>query len=254
MKNRSLYHLLHKEFYESRKNHKLLIVLVTFILFGLLSPLTATYMPDLLKMVGAQQGVTIEVTPPLPQDSLIQFHSNITQVCLFVMIFLVMGMISLEKERGTAAFLMVKPVSRNNFILSKFIAMVSLVLTGLIAAIAVCGAYTFILFESVPIADLLRMSLYLFSYLLVILSISLLLSTIFSCQIIAGIGTFIIWLVLEGLSAVPKLGTFLPGGISREAQAAAVGMSTKFTPLIGAGVIILFCVIFSMQSLRRWEA
>ncbi len=254
MKDLTLFHLLHKEFSESRKTHKVLITSITFVFFGMLSPLTAFYMPELIKILGAQQGMIIEAKTPFPQDSLIQFHSNIIQACLFVMIFLMMGSISQEKERGTAAFLMVKPISRDIFILSKYISMMGLVLIGLTTAVVMCAAYTRILFGSVPMEDLMRMSLYLFTYLLIILSISLLLGTIFSSQISVGVGTFFCWLSLEGLSAIPKIGNFLPGAISKQAQAAAMGLNTDPSPLAGATGLILICFVLSLITFRRWEA
>lgn len=254
MKNRTLYHLMYKEFSESRKNHKLLIVVITFLFFGLLSPLTAKYMPELLKMAGTQQGMYIEAKPPVVQDSLVQFHSNVIQVCLFIMIFIIMGMISREKERGTAAFLLVKPVSREIFILSKYLSMLALVAIGMTVGIGICGVYTYILFGSVSPVALLKMSFFLFIYLLEILSITILLSTLSSRQVFAGIGTFIIWLLLEALSSLPVIGKLLPGGVSREAQAAGAGMSIDLFPLIGAAGLITFCIVTSLYCFKKWEA
>ena len=180
MKKEVLFHLLRKELVEAGKQHRLLIILITFLFFGILSPVTALYMPQLLHMIGAQQGMIIEVQQPSVTDSLLHFHKNIAQAALFIMMFLFMGVVAQEKERGTAAFLLVKPVSRDIWILAKFLAVFIQLGTGIVIAAVSCALYTQILFGSLPLAALCRVSCLLFVYLLTIISLTFLFSTL--CQ------------------------------------------------------------------------
>ncbi len=249
--NKILFHLLFKDLLETKRSYKLLIMIITFFFFGLISPISAYYMPELFKLIGSQQGMIIEFKAPSVTDSLLQYYKNISQVSLFVMIFIFMGAINVEKEKGTAAFLLVKPVKSYQFILSKYISMTFLLFISIIISTTICGIYTHILFKTINILHLLKMSLFLFVYLHTILSITLLFSSLFSKQIVSGISTFITWILLETLSTIKIIGLFLPGRLSNEAQTTVFDMSARIEPIIGSLIIITLSIFLSIYFFKK---
>lgn len=250
MKN-ELFNLLYKEFLEAWRNYKILIIGITFIFFGLLSPLSAYFMPQLLNMIGSEQGVLIEITTPTQSDSFLQFYKNISQIALFIMIFLFMGYVSNEKDSGSADFLLVKPINASGFIISKFISLLIIVFFAMLISIFCCGLYTYILFKTLTITDLIRMSSYLYLYLITILSIALLYSSLVYKQFIAGILTFLTWIIIQSLSSFSFLRSYLPVSVLKEAQLAAVGMSSDIKSIVNSIVFIILCLILSIYGFNK---
>ena len=113
-----------KEFLESIRTYKLLIVATVFLLFGMLNPITAKIMPKLLSSF-MPEGMAITPGEPGTVDSWIQFYKNMsTQLILFVIVF--SGIVSNELTKGTLINMLTKGLPRKTVILSKFTAIISI--------------------------------------------------------------------------------------------------------------------------------
>ncbi len=254
MSNAPFFVLVKKEFRDFTRTRKLLIGLAVFIFFSLISPFTAKYMSQIIALLGNQQGITIQVPDPVYTDSLIQLLNNLSQIGLFVMIFLVMGIVVQEKERGTAAFLLVKPVSRSAFITAKFILLLVFTAVLMLISMAVCGIYTGILFGVFPWGNLAGLCGSLFLYITVILSFSLLMSTIARSQAMAGILSLVSWVLISLLSQWSGPGKFLAGSLLEESQGIIYGMTPDWRPYAGGVICIIAAVAGAAAIFRRWEA
>lgn len=243
--------LINKEFLEARKNHKLLIISITFLFFGILSPLSAYYMPQLIGLISADQGISIQLNPPTQIDSFLQFYKNISQMALIIMIFIFMGYVANEKESGSADFILVKPVKIVDFIISKYISMYILILFAMVISSLICGIYTYVLFEELSIYSILRMTIYLYIYLVTILSLTLLFSSIYKKQMIAGVLSFVLWIVITAVSSFASIAKFSPTRVLNEAQLAAAGMSTSVSSIISPILLIIICIIFSVYGFKK---
>lgn len=111
-----------KEFIESARTYKLLIIYLVFILFGMLNPVTAKILPELLSSI-MTEGVQIILPEPTTIDAWGQFYKNMsTQLILFVIVF--SGILSNELTKGTLINMLTKGLPRQTVILSKFIFLV----------------------------------------------------------------------------------------------------------------------------------
>lgn len=107
-----------KEFTESIRTYKLLIVVAVFLLFGMLNPIIAKIMPELLSSF-MPEGMTVTLADPTTIDSWMQFYKNIsTQLILFIIVF--SGTVANELSKGTLINMLTKGLSRKTVILSKF--------------------------------------------------------------------------------------------------------------------------------------
>lgn len=120
------------------------VVAVIFLIFRLTSLILAKYTPGIVKLVASS--AAIHVPTPTMKDAVAQLIKNLSQLGALVAILLAMGTIAGGKESGTAAFIIVKPVSRFAFLAAKFSGLALTVL----GAVALCGAaayfYTVLLF------------------------------------------------------------------------------------------------------------
>lgn len=109
--------LLKKEFLESIRTYKLVVIMPIFMFFGITNPIFAKIMPELFKTM---EGVSIEFATPTLIDAWAQFYQNIISLIL-IFIILFGNTISNEVLKGTFINLLSKGVSRTNIILSKFL-------------------------------------------------------------------------------------------------------------------------------------
>ena len=97
-------------------------------------------------------------------DSVAQYLKNTEQFGILLVILLTMGVVAQEKERGTAAMLLTKPVSRSAVILAKWLTGMTILLAGLLVDGLACLAYTAVLFEPLPFGTFWVMNLLLLVY------------------------------------------------------------------------------------------
>ncbi len=74
-----------------------------FVFFGLLGPVTATYLPDIV--ANTQSGMTIIVPPPQPRDGIINYVSQASQIGIIVPVAIAAGAMSLASRPGLSIFL-----------------------------------------------------------------------------------------------------------------------------------------------------
>jgi ABC-2 type transport system permease protein len=108
-----------KELLENIRTYKLFIMLVIFLIIGMISPLTAKLMPEILKGIN-MEGISITIDKTTALDSYTQYFKNTTQMGLIAYVIIYSGMISTELSKGTLIPLLTKGLSRNHVILSKY--------------------------------------------------------------------------------------------------------------------------------------
>jgi ABC-2 type transport system permease protein len=145
---------LRKELLEQKRTYKLLVMLIVFTLFGMMSPLLAKFIPDILASVGAE-GMTITVPEPTYMDAYAQFFKNATQMGIVVLLLVFAGSMSQELSRGTLVNVLAKGLPRTAVMLSKYTACLALWTVSLALCAAVHYGYTLYLFGSHPTTHLL---------------------------------------------------------------------------------------------------
>ena len=246
--------VLRKELLEQWRTRRLVAVGAVLLFFGFLSPLSAKLLPDLMKSLGDTGGIVIELPPPTAQDGLLQYVKNTSQFGVLLAVLLAMGALAQEKERGTAAMVLSKPVSRANFLLGKFVALT--LVFGLCLALAglACYYYTIVLFEGSGGARFVEMNLLLALFVEFYLAVTLLGSTIARSQVMAGgLGLGAIFVVAI-LGALPRLGEYMPTALLEWARVLMVGTGE---PAWGAVAIslggIIVCLGIALVVFERQE-
>ncbi|PRY83634.1 ABC transporter permease subunit [Alkalibacterium olivapovliticus] len=100
-----------KELKENMRNYKFFILGIVFAIVGLLSPLSAKFLPELLENV-MDENITIIVGEPTYVDSWLQFYSNISQIALVAFVLVFSSVMSKEYEKGTLVHMVTKGLPR----------------------------------------------------------------------------------------------------------------------------------------------
>ena len=134
-----------------------------------------------------------------------------------------MGSVATEKERGTAAFVLSKPVSRAAFLTAKLVAIAVDLFVAVVGATVAGAIYTAILFEPLPLGGVIGMAALLWLSLVVFAALTFVGSTI-TRSAAGGAGVGFALLVVTGiLGALPTIGPYMPGSLTGPAGALALG-------------------------------
>jgi ABC-2 type transport system permease protein len=212
--------LLMKELREQLRSNRLLAVTATFVIFGIISPLTDRYMKQLFDAIGSQGGgMTIIVPAPSQAGAATQILKNFSQFGIICALLLAMGSVAWEKDRGTAGMILTKPASRAAFLAAKLIA-ISLTLG--FATLLGCGfsyVYVLLLYPApFALGGYVAMVLLLWWMLVGFAAITMLGSTLTRSAIAAaGIG-LVALLVLGIVAELPVVGDFVPTALGKIAS------------------------------------
>jgi ABC-2 type transport system permease protein len=249
--------LLRKELLESWRTMRLPIVAGLFLLVGLTSPMLAKFLPEIVEAAAGDQLGSLPIPTPVAADAADQLWKNLAQFGALAAIVLAMGAVATERDRGTAAFILSKTVSRGAFLGAKVAAIGAVLAICVALAVIVAWIYTAILFEPLPVGGWLAFAFLAWLGLAAWAALTFLGSTVTgSAAAAAGIG-FCALLVLSLAAAIPNVGRFLPGGLAGPALALAAGLPVDaadvVTPVVATAVLIAAAIGLAIWSFRRQE-
>lgn len=202
--------LFKKELMESIRNFKLFALLIVYMIFGVLSPLTAILMPDIMEMVMEDAGIQFELPPVSAIDSYAQFFSNVNQMGLVIMVLVIGNTLTVEFSRNTLVNLVTKGLKRHNIIIVKSIFSIMVWTAAFVLAALITYLYTIYYWDETINNLLLSYSLtWLFGVFLI--SLIMFASSIFRSSflgvLISVLAAVIIMMVL---SIHPTIAEYLP--------------------------------------------
>lgn len=168
-----------KEFMEQVRTYRLLIMLSVLSIFGMISPLFAKIAPDIISSMD-MQGATIILPEPTAIDAYIQFHKNVSQMGLVVILLVFGSVLSNELSKGTLINVLSKGLSRNHILLAKFISAFSLWTVSFLLAAGLNQIYMMYLFDASILQNMIIALVCLWIYGAYIISLIILSSTIAS--------------------------------------------------------------------------
>ncbi len=192
------------------RTNRLLVLVLLFTFFGLLGPVTAVYLPDIIGLASAQEGFEVTVPDPTPPDGIAQYVGNVGQLGLVAVAAVAALALAVDARPGVAAFYRTRQPSVTRWLLPRWLA------TSVAAAVAwtlglVAAAYeTAVLIGELPwdrlVVGWAAWVVYLaFAVAVVALAAGVVRSTV-AVTAIAVVGL----LAVGAFGVVPQLGDWLP--------------------------------------------
>jgi len=251
--------LLRKELTEAWRTRRLPLLAIMFVLIGLISPLTAKFLPDILKAALGDQAGSIPLPAADAAQAVLQLQKNLGQLGALAAIALAMGAVAGELDKGTAALVLAQPVGRSAFLAAKLVAIGVVLAIATALGIAVAWVYTAVLFELPSVGGWLALWgltwLALFAYAALTLWAS---AATGSTTAAAGLG-FVALIGLSLAAVVPAVERLLPAGLSGPAAQLATGATTDLDPaklataVGGSVVLIALAAVGASVAFRRRE-
>jgi len=248
---------LRKELLEQWRSYRLLIVGVVLLSFGLASPLLARYTPELLKLAvppGMGPAILNLIPTPTIADAVDQYLKNMSQFGILLALLMTMGTVAQEKDKGTAALMLVKPMPRGVFLGAKFVALALTFAASILLAGFACYYYTLLLFGALNLPMWLAVNGLLLLSLLVYVALTLLCSTVTRSQVVAAGMAFGVLILLSAGGAIPRVGDYLPGRLTGWAGGLAKGAAVAAWPALWVSVgLILAALLVAWILFERQE-
>jgi len=177
-----------------------------------------------------------------------------------MIILLTMGCVADERNHGTAATVLTKPVPRPVFVLAKFLAYCLLIFAGTVLTALGAYFYTDQLFSALPIGPFLLLNLALFVFFVLLLALTVLASVLFRNAIAAGGVAFAGFLVLSILPSLnATVAQALPSALFTSEQVMQLLAGTlplgKILWPLGFGLVLalvlisIACLVFQRQEI-----
>lgn len=257
---RGLSILLAKEMLESWRTLRLPVVAGLFVLVGLSSPLLARFLPEIIEAAAGDVLGSIPIPTPTAADAVDQVQKNLAQFGALAAIILAMGSVATEVERGTAAFILARPVGRGAFLAAKAVSIGLILGVSVALAIGLGWLYTAILFEPQAAGGWVALAILTWLALAAWAALTFLASTVTgSSAAAAGLG-FVALLALSIVGAIPTVARFTPAGLAAPAAALATGRSTVgdlgadlWIPVVATVALIAVALAAAAVAFRRRE-
>jgi len=249
--------LLAMEIREGWRTRRTPVVIALFAVLGMAAPLLARLTPEIVAASGGA-AMAAAIPSPTAADAVGQFLKLTGQLGAFVAVLIAMGAVAGDRERGTAALVLTKPVSRGAYLAAKLIALAAVLLAASAAAGAAAAAYTAALFTALPVGGTAAAIGLTWVGLLVPASVTFL-GSVVGRSPMAAAGVGFAWVVLSGaVSAVPSLGPGTPGALAGAARSLAlgaggIGPATLLAPLLASLAIIAGAALVAGRAFARQE-
>lgn len=221
-----------------------------YVFFGLVGPLSARYVGEIVERFGG--GVQVTFPPPVPADGMIQYVSNVSQLGLLVAVVVAAGSLAFDAKPEMGVFLRTR-VPRVWDILVPRLAVSFLAVGGSFVLGALAAWYeTVVLIGSLPVGGTLAGIGFGLLYLAMVIAVVAAAGSRARNVLGAVMITIVVLLVMPILGIVAAIGRWLPshlvGALSDIPGGTAIG---DYLPAAAVSVIVTG---LSLWLSVRWSA
>lgn len=204
------------------RTHRWMVVAGVYLLFGLLGPLGAAYMQEIIGRFGGE--LTIIAPDPVPADGIAQFIGNASQLGLLAVIVVGVASLAVDARPEVAAFLRTRVPRAGTLLLPRYVATLGVAVAGLVAGTAVAWGLTVLLIGRLPVAAMLVGTAYGILYLAFAVAVLAAVSGFSRSQPTAVFAALGILLALPIVGLVPAVQPWLPSELLSAVAAMVEGV------------------------------
>jgi ABC-2 type transport system permease protein len=195
------------------RTNRLAALLLLFAIFGLLGPVTAVYLPEIIGLASEQEGFEVTIPDPTPPDGIAQYVGNVSQLGLVAVAAVAAMALAVDARPGLAAFYRTRQSGAASWLLPRWLATTLAAVVGWTVGLLAATYETVVLIGALPLDLVLAgwacWAVYLaFVVAVVALAAGVVRSTV-GVTAVAVVGL----LAVGAVGAIPPLGRWLPSSL-----------------------------------------
>lgn len=221
-----------------------------YVFFGLLGPLSARYMGEIVERFGG--GVQVTFPPPVAADGMIQYVSNVSQIGLLVAVVVAAGALAFDAKPEMGVFLRTR-VSQVWDILVPRLVVSFLAIGGSFVLGALAAWYeTVVLIGSLPVGGTLAGIGYGLLYLALVVAIVVVVASRAKNVLGAVMITILVLLAMPIIGIVETIGEWLPSHLV--GALAGIPGGVAIDAYLPAAAVTVALIGLSLWLAVRWSA
>ncbi|MTI70419.1 MAG: ABC transporter permease [Firmicutes bacterium] len=244
-----------KELIEGIRNYKFLILAIGIILFAILDPIMLKLLPEILK--GQTQGVDISQFMNINHRfSITNYMNDIYNIANIVIALTLMGVITDEIKDKNIVIPLTKGLNLEGLVIAKTLVYSLIITSFTFVGFIINYYYSQILFpkDLVSFSSVMKSCLLYSIYLLFVISLIYLLSSLFKKGIIAALLSILIIYTMPLIMNIKILSTYLPFYLIKQANNFNVIFdSTLIISILWTLIYIVIITVITIERLKRIE-
>jgi ABC-2 type transport system permease protein len=248
--------LFRKEWLEMTRNYKIIWIPLTFMLLGLMQPVTSYYMPEIMKSAtNLPKGAVIKIPLPSSGEVLAQTLGQLNQMGILILVLAFMGIVSSERRSGMLNAIMVKPVHYASYITAKWLSAILLSLVAVFLGLLAAWYYTNLLIGDFAFVKLIQgTSLYLV-WIIFIVTVTVFLSSLLKSSGLVATFSLLLSIILSLVtSLLEKWMEWSPAMLTSAASEFLINGKVEgplYLPLIVTGLLVLILLYLEASQASR---
>jgi ABC-2 type transport system permease protein len=185
-----------------------LAIFVVFVFFGIIGPLSARYVGEIVEQFGG--GIEVTFPEPTPADGITQYSGNVAQLGLLVLIMIAAGALTIESRYEMAVFLRTRVRSPFRLLLPRYTVVAGAGVGAFIAGTLLAWYETAILIGAPEVPAMLLGMAFFSIYLLFAIALVAFAGSALKNVLPTVIVTLVVLLLMPIVGLLPKLGDWLP--------------------------------------------
>lgn len=227
------------------RSRRLVALAGVYVFFGLVGPLTARYLGEIVERFGGGD-VQITFPDPVPADGIAQYMSNVSQIGVLVAVAVAAGALVLEALPEMSIFLRtrVQPVSR--ILVPRLVVAGGVIVAAYTVGLGVAWYETAVLLGALPIGGMVLGLLLQVAYLVFVVAVVAAVGAR-SSSVLGTVGiSVVVLLVMPLIGIAEAIGRWLPSHlVGAQVDLLLDGSAGDYVPalavavLAGAGLVLL---------------
>lgn len=229
------------------------IIVGIYVLFGVIGPLGARYLSQIIERFGG--GMQVVVPDPTALDGMGQFHSNAGQIGLLAILAVAAAALTFDARPEWAAFLRTRTRSVRHLVLPRVVASTLVAALGLALGSVVAAVLTGVLIAPVPLGDLLvgiALGAVYLAFAVAVVAVASSIARQTMSTVLLAVGAL---LVLPILQVVPVIEDWVPSRLLGATTALMAGatIGDLLPALVVTVVVVPVLLVVAERRLARRE-
>lgn len=221
-----------------------------YVFFGLVGPLTARYLGEIVARLGG--GVQVVFPDPVPADGMIQYVSNVSQLGLLVAVIVAAGALSFDAKPEMGVFLRTRVERILNITTPRYLVSAAAVAGSFVVGALAAWYETVVLIGGLPAGGTLAGIGYGVLYLAFVVAVVAAAGSRAKSVLGTVMSTIVVLLIMPVLGLVEAVGRWLPSHLVGALSSIPAGTSPS--DYLRSAAVTLVLIPLTLWLAVRWAA